>query len=176
MLVGLTGPSGSKKTIVSKHLADAHNFSRIHAGAPIKKGMRVGFGLTKAEMQGKAMERPNVKLGGQTPRTVSEAQAVSTHKLAPTATAQVIRKRAGARMAKGRDVVVDGVRSPHEAAMIRKMGGTIWRVDNGKGPDPRLPMDQMQEGIEADHTLDSSGRKRELKSQADDLVAKMLGV
>jgi len=41
MLIGITGPSGSQKTAVAKHLVKAHGFTRLHAGTPVKKAVRM---------------------------------------------------------------------------------------------------------------------------------------
>jgi hypothetical protein len=177
MLVGLTGPSGAKKTLAAKHLERRHGFVRLHAGEPVKAGVRDGFGLTKKETKGKGKDRPSGKLGGASPRAVMEAYGAGLHAVAPTATAMHLHRRVAKLLAAGKSVVVDGVRGEHEAAAIKKMGGQIWRLDNGKKPNDSLPMDQRQKAVKADATIDSSSGDKELiRANVDRQVAKLFGM
>lgn len=171
MLLGLTGPSGSHKTVVARHLAKRHGFKRMHAGMPIKRGLRAGFGLDKAHTAGAAKDRPTMLLGGATPRAAMEAMGTGIHEVAPSATSAVMVQRIARRLGKGQHVVVDGIRSQEEAATLRKMGGKLIRVNNGGGINPRLPMDKRQADLKADHELDSSGSKKDLRAAADKLLA-----
>ena len=167
MIIGLTGPAGSQKTFVSKHLKKQHGFARIHAGMPVKKGMNVGFGLTPEQ----AKDLPTVKLGGAAPRAPLEAFGNAVHEQAPMATSAVMRPRIARRVAKGQHVVVDGVRSPMEAETIRQMGGKIVRADNGTPFDGRKPMDMRSATIHTDYTIDTSGDKKDRKAACDRMFA-----
>lgn len=171
MLIGLTGPSGAHKTVVAKHLAKRHGFTRMHAGEPIKAGLRAGFGLSKVHTAGAAKDRPTMLLGGATPRAAMEAMGTGIHEVAPSATSAVMAQRIAEKLSKGQHVVVDGIRSAEEAATLRKMGGRLIRLNNGGGINQRLPMDVRQEKIKADHELDSSGSKKDLRAAADKLLA-----
>lgn len=187
MLVGLTGPSGSRKTTVAKHLRDQHGFMKIHAGRPIKRAARMGFGLDKTHTAKKAKHQSTALLGGASPQSLMEGYGTITHQMAPKATAAHLHSRVMRRMALGKSVVVDGVRSPEEAAVIHKLGGQVWRVDGGHGPNPRLAMDQMQSAVESEHRLDSSAlvnaqssevkklARAKLRADVDGLVAKSMG-
>jgi dephospho-CoA kinase len=170
MILGITGNSGSKKSSVAKQLARAHGFDRIHAGMPLKRAMRKGLGLTKAQTDGDLRERPTMQLGGVEPRQLMEATSDAWHKAAPHATSVVMQRRVAKRMAKGHSVVVEGVRSPVEAAMLKHMGGTILRCDNGSSPDPSKPMDKLAAAIKVDYTIDTSGKKSERKAAVDKML------
>jgi hypothetical protein len=171
MLVGITGPSGSKKTFVARHLVKRHGFSMIHAGACVKEGMRAGFGLNRADVDGKGRDAPSLKLGGVAPRGPLEGFGNAVHDQAPLATSAVMRPRIARRVAKGMDVVVDGVRSPVEAETIRQMGGRIVRADNGTPFDGRKPMDMRSATIHTDYTIDTSGSKKARKAACDRMFA-----
>lgn len=172
-IIGLVGPSGSHKSRVSKHLRKMHGFSRIHAGMPIKKAVRKGFNLKKSQTAGNGKDQPSMKLGGAHPRAVMEAMADAQHSVAPDAITHSMRKRIIKRLAKGNSVVIDGVRTPEQAECIKAMGGHLCRVDNGKGPDPRKPMDMKQQNIQCDQTLDSSQGKNHLKQECDAYMQKL---
>jgi hypothetical protein len=171
MIIGITGPSGSRKTSVVKHLAKRHGFARLHAGMPVKKGLRVGFELAAAHTSGKAKDNATQLLGGVVVRNAMEAVGSAVHEVAPKATSMVMQRRVLQRVGQGRDVVVDGLRSPVEAATLRRLGGVIVRADNGKEPDPNKPLDQLQSTIVADQSVDTSGKKKARKAAADQMLA-----
>lgn len=176
MIVGITGPSGARKTVVAKHLKRQHGFARIHAGEPVKRAIRKGFRLSKAQTAGEAKDKPTIKLGGTAPRAVMEVVGTGIHAVAPMATSMVMRKRIVKRLAKGKHVVIDGVRSEEEADIIHKMGGSIWRADNGKGINPDLPMDKRQATLSADHTIDTIGSKKDIKQACDQMMQRAMSL
>ncbi len=175
MLIGVTGPSGSSKTKIAKRLQKAHGFSRMHAGRPVKRMMRAGFGLTKEQTDGKLRDVPTMRLGGAAFRDGSEAVGKAVHDAMPHATSVEMVRRVQKRLAAGQSVVVDGVRSPVEAAAIRKMGGMIVRADDGsaRGTDSSMPMDDMQWSVSpVDYTLDTSD-ENSIGAKCDAMVADM---
>jgi dephospho-CoA kinase len=93
MLIGLVGPSGSHKTAVAKYLRKRHGFASVHAGEPVKRGFRAGFGLAKAHTAGAAKDNPTALLGGANARDVMEAAGAAIHSAAPWATSTVMRRR-----------------------------------------------------------------------------------
>jgi hypothetical protein len=167
LLVGLTGPSGAHKTVIAKRFEKRFGFDRIHAGDPIKNGLREGFKLDKSQVRGKGKDRPAHQLGGATPRSVLEAQGTGTSVAAPGATATRLHKRLMKRMSRGKNVVVDGVRQEAEARVIRRLGGHIIRADNGEKPNESMPMDKKQASIIADSTIDTSGKKKSIHEAVD---------
>lgn len=170
MLIGITGPSGSQKTAVAKHLCKAHGFCRVHAGTPVKKAVRMLASLTKAQTEGKLRDNPTMRLGGASPRDLMEAVGDATHQAAPNATSVVLQRRVQKRLAAGQSIVVDGVRSPVEAATIKRMGGHMIRADNGTEPDLGKPMDRRQAAIRSDQSVDTSGKKKELRAATDQML------
>ena len=170
MLIGITGHSGARKTDVCKHLCKAHGFTRLHAGAPVKKAVRTLAGLSKEQTEGKLRDTPTLRLGGAAPRDLMEAIGDATHSAAPNATSGVLQRRVQKRLAAGKSVVVDGVRSPVEAATIKRMGGHVVRADDGGLHDPGKPMDRRQAGVQADMSVDTSGKKKALKAATDQML------
>lgn len=178
MLIGLTGHSGARKTVVAKRLERAHGFIRLHAGQPVKRAFRAIAGMTKRDLRhAKGGHAPEI--GGAAVRDALEAHSAADYAIDPGHTARALHQRLVAAVAGGNPValkkalkkarvVIDGVRKPEEAAMIRALGGQIWRADDGKGHNPALPMDRLQAGIVADRSLDtSSGDKGVIRATAD---------
>jgi hypothetical protein len=142
----------------------------LHAGRPVKRAAQA-FGLTKEHTDGKLRETPTMMLGGAAPRDLMEAIGDGTHQAAPHATSQILQRRVAKRLAKGQAVVVDGVRTPVEAATLKRMGGVIVRTDNGSTPDPEKPMDRRQATVPSEYTVDTSGAKNARKAAADRMIA-----
>ena len=177
MLIGITGGSGNFKTVIAKHLEKVHGFDRIHAGMPVKKAMRAGFDMPRGTMK-EAIDRPTARLGGGVPRDVSEAMAAALHRTAPNATSEVLQRRVAKRVSQGKSVVVDGIRSPVEAATLRRMGGYIVRADNGKSIDPAKPMDVMQQTVQPHYKIETDAMARGdkgAKGAVKEAVDNMLG-
>ena len=180
MIIGLLGPSGSGKSKVAKRFVKKHAFTKIHAGAPVKKAMRAGFGMDKASVGGDdEIDSPHRALGGVAPRAVMDPVSEAVHKHAPLATAIQLGRKLDMHTAQGHDVVVDGVRSQHEADAIHKRGGTIVRIKRpGVDADPQLAMDKMQDGIKADDTINHPGdvpdKKEKLHAEVDKVFYKLM--
>lgn len=175
MIIGLTGPSGAHKTAAARRLARAHGFKRLHAGQPVKDAVRLGMGLRRRDTERKGKDQPNARLRGTTPRVVLEATSAAWHATAPRFTADELGRRLREHVAAGRHVVVEGVRQQAEADQIRRMGGKIWRMDNGAAHDPTLPMDRLQAAIQADAVIDSRGDKADLKRNVDEELMRCFG-
>lgn len=134
----------------------------------IKRAVQLGYGLSNNQVRGKAKDRPAEQLAGAAPRDMLEAVGLSTHLAAPGTTARDLHKRLTQHASQGRSIAVDGVRDPTEEAVIRAMGGTMWRVDNGKPPNARFPVDKRQTSVGHDATIDSgSGSKSEIRANVD---------
>jgi hypothetical protein len=174
MLLGMMAPAGSGKSKAAKHLVKRYGFKRLHAGAPIKKALRAGFGLGRADTDGARKESANIKLGGASPRAVMEPVSEAIAEQAPAATAIALRPKLVRALSRGRDVVVDGVRQPKEAELIHKLGGKLVAIDTGKSPDPHKPMDLRQAELVADHVVRAPGGKKELRGALDGLMRKLM--
>lgn len=173
-LIGLTGPSGSRKTVAAKRLAKRYGFQRIHAGEPIKHGVQKGFNLSNSQVRGKRKDVPAPELGGASPRMVLEPFGTAVHLAAPRATSTILHKKVVRRLSRGKSVVVDGIRTGVEANAIRQMGGKVLRLYNGKEPNSDLPLDVKQASIQADHTIQHDGSKSDVRNKVDQYMMSLL--
>lgn len=176
MIVGLTGPSGSRKTVAAKHLERQYGFRRMHAGEPIKKAVEAMGGLRKDQVRRSAKDKPATGLNGHKPRTALEAVGVAAHSALPGLTASHLHRRIMKQVQKGRHVVVDGVRDQSEADVVKRFGGTMLRMDNGKKPAQSQPMDKRQDNVRADSRIDtSSDDKSTIRQNMDSHMQKLFG-
>ena len=127
ILVGILGVAGSGKTLVSKHLVERHGFTRTRFADPIKRMLKTGLGLTDAQLDGDQKMVPIPVYGGATPRSLMQTLGTEWGRrlvhgdLWMNAWLHDVAAVEGA-------VVVDDVRFPNEAKLIKAMGGTLWRV------------------------------------------------
>lgn len=172
ILIGLVGPSGAGKTVVTRHLAKKHGFAGCHAGYPVKDALQHGFGLSADQVHGTAKGDPAQELGGATPKMVLDHVGEAVAREAPQATSIVLRKKLAEMSTNHPRVVVDGVRQQAEADCIRAHGGHIVRVNPDDPPNPEYPMDLRQAKIKADHEI-PGGSKKKVKKSVNDLIEKL---
>lgn len=191
-IIGVMGAKGSGKSELSKHLTSKHGFIRIRF-ADALKDMLKNLGLTEAQVDGDQKEEPLPFLCGKTPRWAMQSlgtewgrnligQDIWVH-----ATQQKILSLSMGR--KSRVIIIDDMRFPNEVAMIREMGGMVWRVrrpevepeephwvwrklyDWGLWKRPDLhPSERYWRTIEPDFEITNTGTLEELFAKAD-LVA-----
>jgi hypothetical protein len=143
------------KTETAKYLKKAFSFKRMHAGRMVKAAVRQMGGLSKSDLRKRETE-PMMALAGKAPIDMLEEVGMAMHRAAPDMTAHDVERRVWkARAMNKANIVVEGVRSPREASMIRQLGGVIVRCDKGTEPS-NLQSDQMQRGVEQSYTLDTS--------------------
>ena len=135
-----------------------------------KGGAHALAGLTKAQTEAKLRDNPTLQLGGASPRDLLEAVGDATHQAAPNATSIVLQRRVQKRLAAGKSVAVDGVRSPVEADTITRMGGHMIRADNGSEVDQDKLMDKRQAAASVEQSVDTSGKKKDLKAATDRML------
>ena len=134
----------------------------------MKSAVQQGYGLSDEQMRGKGKDRP-------APNSMARRRATSSKRSVSARTSgraghdcHRVHKALAQHTAQGHSVAVDGVRDPTEEAVIRAMGGQIWRMDNGKDPNPKWPMDRRQTSVSHDTTIDSSlGSKSEIRANVD---------
>jgi hypothetical protein len=169
VIIGLTGASGSRKTSVAKHLKRQHGYARMHAGKPVKKAAQA-FGVTDYHTDADGRDNPTALLGGARPRDLMEAIGNAVSEATPHAIPAMLQRRVAAKLATGRSLVVDGIRTAQQADVVRRLGGMIVRTDNGKPVDPTKPMDRRASAIKVDYTIDTSGKKSERKAAVDKML------
>ena len=126
-IIGILGYAGSGKTLVAKHLVDRYGFRRTRFADPLKRMLKLGLGLSDEEVDGDLKMAPMDRFGGCTPRHMMQTLGTEwgRKRVYPDiwvdAWVNIARETEG-------PLVVDDVRFPNEAEVIRELGGTLWRV------------------------------------------------
>lgn len=127
LIVGLTGAAGAGKTTLAKHLVDHHGFTRTRFAEPLKAMLRV-MGLTAEQVDGAEKEAPADLLEGATPRYAMQTLGTEWGRvlIGPDLWVKAWTQLVGSIIG---PVVVDDVRFENEVEMIRRLGGTVVRID-----------------------------------------------
>jgi hypothetical protein len=131
LVVGITGTAGSGKTTAARIMCDRYDFSRVRIAEPIKRMARA-LGLTHDQVDGPLKDIPLDELCGKTPRYVMQTLGTEWGRrmVGEDIWVRVAEKEIRRLMSNGVSVVVDDVRFPDEASMIKNLGGAVVRIEN----------------------------------------------
>ena len=152
-IIGLYSPApGCGKTTVADLLIE---HQRVAFAAPIKRVVEIlldrlgsdGYSLVHEDKESIVFEL------GVSARHMMQTLGTEWGRacIHPDFWVMIARVEAQRIMADGRSVVIDDVRFPNEAAMIRDLGGELWRIDR---PGVAYSGDHSSEGALEDVTPD----------------------
>ena len=132
-LIGLMGYKQSGKSEVAKHLMSMYKFERLAFTDPLKDMIK-GLGLSNVWVNGSLKEKENKDiLNGHTPRYAMQTLGTEWARkyMGEDFWVNLWKTRAKAilRTSKDSRLVVEDLRFPNEAEIIRKFGGEIWYVN-----------------------------------------------
>lgn len=164
-IVAIMGVAGSGKTVVARRL-EQYGFARTRFAAPIKEMLRVGLGLTEAQLDGDEKSAPIHDLGGASARTMMQTLGTEWGRrmIHPDLWASVWKRHVA--LLDG-PIVVDDLRFPNEAAAIREMGGVIWRVYRPGLVTMDHASERSQKHIEDDLLLNNATTLADLEKSVD---------
>tara|TARA_B100000902_G_scaffold399700_1_gene471917 strand:- start:4377 stop:4955 length:579 start_codon:yes stop_codon:yes gene_type:complete len=126
MIIGLAGRKGSGKSTVAEILNDKFGYRTLSFATPLKE-MLMAMGVTKEEIFNIDLkEKPLERFGGKSPREL--LQLLGTEFARNMVCEDVWVKAIEARVEPNDMIVLDDVRFPNEAEMIRDKGGKIIKV------------------------------------------------
>lgn len=137
-VVAFTGVAGSGKSTATRYL-ESKGYMLVKFAAPLKAMMRA-IGLTDEELEGSLKERQRIALCDKTPRHAMQTLGTEWGRkcLGDDFWVNLWKFEAERILEAGGRVVTDDCRFPNEAAVVRAMGGDIYRLV-GRG------------GIQGDH-------------------------
>ena len=127
MIIGLTGKKGCGKSTVGRIIAEQYDYGIKSFATPIKL-MLSAMGLTNDQLYDPKKKEEMIPEFGKSPREL--CQLLGTE-FGRTLVSQNIWVSTLEKKLDGGNYVIDDVRFPNEAAMIRAHGGVIVRVVRG---------------------------------------------
>lgn len=125
MIIGLTGRKGSGKSTVAEILNNKFNYKTMSFATPIKD-MLMSMGLTEDEIYDPELKEKKIERFGKSPREM--LQLLGTEFGRNLITDDVWVRVLEAKIEPDDQIVIDDIRFPNEAEMVRGKGGKIVRV------------------------------------------------
>lgn len=158
-IIGIAGLIGSGKDTVANHLINEHGFKRIKFADKLKDGVAAIFEWPRDLLEGDTdesrqwRETPDEfwskELGFDvTPRYVLQKFGTEVRDGFHVHTWTILLKKTILDNPHTNYVIPD-VRFPHEDAIIKELGGEMWRVSRGE--DPEWFTDYVEENITPKH-------------------------
>lgn len=176
-LIGLAGPAGCGKSTAARVLR-RNGFARVKFAGPLKAMLRAMLfeaGVASREVrrmiEGDLKEVPQPILAGRTPRHAMQTLGTEWGRdcIAPDLWVGLAMARIGALLDDGRDVVIDDVRFPNEAAAIRSLGGRVVLVDR-PGVTP-VAAHASEGGVEWDACILNDGTRAAFEREVERALA-----
>ena len=165
-LIALTGYKGSGKSTAAQHLARTHGYRRLAFAQPLKD-MLIAMGLTQEQVYGNKKEIPASILGSRTPRHAMQTLGTEWGR-------DMIDKNLWVNAVERRligDVptVIDDLRFPNEAEMVRRRKGIIIFIARDGLQDVH-PSETNIKDLPRDHTIINLEGLEELRKVTTDLL------
>lgn len=172
-IIGIVGVAGSGKKIVWEHLASHHGFARVAFSAPAKRMLQAGFGLTPDQIEGENREKADPVLCWRNPRHLTRTliNDWGRKQIGHGVWCNLWRRDA---LALDCNVFADDVRYPDEAAVIRELGGEIWKVYRPGLAASDQSSEGHQRGITEDRLLANATSIPDLLKSVDMLVEQLM--
>ena len=165
-LIGIGYRARSGKDTVAAHLFSRHNYERVACADAIREVATIVTGEDAYDLDFKTnMTRLGVT-GGQ----FLQQCGTLLKQIDPEIWTKVVEHNIAHRLKMGYYVVVPDIRFKSEAAMVRRLGGTLWRIDRpGLANDPHI---SEQEGahIAWDAVIKNNGSLADLYRGVDGLL------
>lgn len=182
MIVAFVGKKGCGKTTIAKYLHDMFSFEILSFASPLKESAKIIFGLTDDQVYGSKKDVVDETLG-ITPRKILQVMGTELFQFdihkhipnirIPNRNLWVMNMRKRIRnINEYYQIVIDDLRFPHEAKMIKEEGGYIVRIyrDDQNGDDKHASEKEMEE-IKHDFYLVNNGTLNDLRSKVIKLLA-----
>ena len=185
-IIGLCGPAGSGKTLAAQYIEEEFGLGRMSFAEPIKRMLRDGLGLRRAQLFGAEKETPIEEFGGITPRELMRSLGDwGRMQRADLWIALLDQAAERAAMYHGRialstggplGIVIDDVRLESEAAWVRSKAGLLLHLDRqGKFADLTHITESGIDHHDGDLLIRNYGIDDALRRQIIDVVGHWLG-
>lgn len=133
VVIGIQGAARSGKSLIRERIVEKYGGIHVTMAGPLKRGL-IGMGATEDEIYGYLKQVPNELWGGKTNRFAM--QTIGTEWGRETIHQDIwvncvhleIERLYQARVSNPVVIVIDDLRFPNEAAMVKEFGGVVWTI------------------------------------------------
>ena len=177
LLIGLTAPAGSGKSLVGAMLEEHYSFVSFGLADPIlnmvcELALEVDEGCEWA-IERSLKERPMPVLG-RSYRELAQTLGDWGRAFEPGFWLRLAEHKLGQARVRGENVCVLDIRYPNEAAWLRAQGGTLVAIERpGVAPVRTHSSEQAYAQLAPEHTLRNGHTREHLLDQIDSLIAQL---
>lgn len=173
MIIGILGPAGAGKTTAAEMLAKGLKGAlTLSIAAPIRS-MLLGLGLQPQDFDRKSKEKP-IGWIGASPRHLMQTLGDWGRGVNQSLWVNLAESRITTALLNGvPHVIVDDIRTPLEAALIRRFNGVLIRIERPNLQGQPHVTERGASLIEADHTIQNNGSLEQLKQALDDAIQEL---
>ena len=171
MIIGLLGQAGAGKTTAAEMLAKSLGKQTLvlSVAAPIR-AMLLALGVQPQDFERKAKEKP-IGWIGASPRHLMQTLGDWGRGVNQSLWVSLAETRMTTALLNGvPHIIVDDIRTPLEAALIRKFNGVLLRIDRPNLQNQAHVTERGASLIEADHTIQNTGSLEQLKQALEDAI------
>jgi hypothetical protein len=162
MLIGLTGYKESGKSTAAQALVD-RGFIRMRMAGALKEMLRC-IGLGEEEIEGELKQVPCEMLGGQTPRFAMQTLGTEWGRQLITEDLWIRVMQRKLRSARGTNIVIDDIRFPNEAEMLKEFDGVLWKIVRPDTSGDSHASEKWIASLPVDRTFYNAGTIDELRA------------
>ena len=177
MIVGITGRKHCGKSTLARHIVQRYQAVELTFAGPLKLACQAIFGLTDEQVHGSLKETID-PYWGRTPRHIMQrlgTDVMRTHSatIVDIPHSDEIWLRCMER--KIREVrapvaVISDVRFDNEAALVRRLGGVLVRIERGGSEDDDGHASERGVSTLCDFILDNCGTETDMFARFDQLL------
>jgi ABC-type dipeptide/oligopeptide/nickel transport system ATPase component len=171
MIIGLIGPAGAGKTTAAEMIVDILDADAevMSVAAPIR-AMLLAMGLQPADFSRKAKER-HVGWIGASPRHLMQSLGDWGRGVNQSLWVSLLETRiTSSLLSDSHPIIIDDVRLPLEAALIRKFNGRLIRITRPGTQGSGHQTERAQSLIEADHVIVNSQGLEHLRHALEEIL------
>ena len=170
MIIGLIGPAGAGKTTAAEMIGGMLEDVEVMSVAAPVKAMLLAMGLQPVDFTRKAKEK-QIGWIGASPRQLMQSLGDWGRGTNQSLWVSILETRVTSSLLSGtQDIVIDDIRLPLEAALVRKFNGKLIRIMRPGLSGSSHQTERAQSLIDADHVIENNQGLEHLRNALEEIL------